>query len=41
MTGDCIICGQPISIYNVTNTCRGCFNKHKKKDKFGNWEVRK
>jgi len=41
MTGDCIICGKQIPIYNITNSCRDCFNKYKKKDKFGNWEVRK
>jgi len=41
MTGDCIICGKPISIFNVTNACKECFDKHKRKDKDGNWIVEK
>lgn len=37
----CKICGCEIPIWNITNACKSCFNRFRKKDKFGNWMVEK
>jgi len=39
---NCNICGKEIPSYNITNSCKQCFNScYRKKDKFGNWIVKK
>lgn len=36
----CNICGKEIPDYNITNSCKRCFNSFaRRKNKYGDWEV--